>query len=188
MTARLVRHFAVMTVAIRRGRLARATLSGRSVASAERLSVETTALQPHAAATQVLSPLARGARVHRVGRATKARRGTRGRSKAAVAPLHRDPAGEAHLRDPVEGRLPGPGHHVGTALAKNGEATVEGRVVLEDRLHGPGVHVAKEMAVSGRLAGRRIVVAVQGGRLEVEAGPALRRATRRDGLVAGRDL
>ena len=103
------------------------------------------------------------------------------RRELVVAAAHRDqaagpPSGQDHLGAEVR--------------VANGAELVVGRAVAEDRQHASAHRGRTETQgeTRERRAGRRIGAGDQGDRRGAEAGRAGRRATRRDGLVAARDL
>jgi len=159
---------------------------------------ETTGRSSPAGATPAPSPraLAGPAREARAVTATKVRRGTRARSRAAAVPSR--PAvpgvvrgtvpGAVHRQGPVADHLFAPAHHEVKARPRNGAATPVGQAVPADRRPVPGVRGARAMAVRDPLAGLRIVAVGQVAGPEAVAAPAAPRATRPGGLVVGRDL
>jgi hypothetical protein len=120
--------------------------------------------------------------------ATKARPGTRAKSRAVAARLRRAAAVVVHRHARAVDRRTVLARPVVRVPERSVEVMAAGRAVQEGQPRAQADRVARETAASGRPAGRRTVVVVQAARLEGVAAPALPRATRRDGLVAGRDL
>ena len=178
------RRFAAMTAATpRRGLPAKATPDALSAArrfnetKGRRREVATPARSQHAPAPHE-GPDAT---------ATKARRGTHAKSKPVAAPSQHEAVDAARPLAPVEGHPSGQARPAAKDPERSSAASVPGRVAPDGRRPGLAARGARATATIVRLAGRRIVVAGQVVRLAAVAA-ALPRATRRDELVAGRDL
>jgi hypothetical protein len=198
-TTVLVRHFGATTVADGRRFVATTVLTSLAhrvtvmvntrTAGTDRSEEATDRRTPHEGAVRGRLRLVRAALglAARAETTTRGRYGTRATRRGVAGPSQRGRAGAALRTDREAGPPSGRDHLGAEGLVANGAEQVVGRALAEDRRHA-SAHRGRTATPAAMRAGRRIGVEEQGVRRGDEAGRAGRRATRRDGLVAARDL